>query len=118
VSAGATALLESKPANFPARSWIAMAGLIPSVLCCGLLRKRWRGLALVFLLGIVAVAFVGACGGGGSGGGGGGGTGGGGGGGTSGGGGGSNMYSLTVTAAPSNTSAVTTLGTVTVTVTH
>jgi len=111
VNASATALLESKPANSPARSLIALAGLLPLALCCGFLRKRCRNVLLVFLLGFMVFAFVGACGGGG-------GVGGGVGGGGGGGGGGSNTYSLTVTATPSNTSAVTTVGAVTVTVTH
>ncbi len=106
VTASATARLESKPAGSPARGVIALAGLLSLGLCCGLLHRRRRNVLLLFLFGFVVLTFV-ACGGGG----GGGGTGGGGG-------GGSDTYSLTVTAAPSYTSTVSTLGTVTVTVTH
>jgi hypothetical protein len=108
VTAGTTARLESKPASSPTRSMIALAGLLPLALCCGLLHGRRRKVVLLFLLGFVSLTFVGACGGGG-------GTGGGGGGG---GGGGSDVYSLTVTAYPSGTSLTSALGTVTVTVTH
>ena len=105
VNTGATARIESKPGPPSVRSLIAFAGLFPLTLCCGLLRRRWRNLLLVLLVGFPLFAFVGACGGAGGGGGGNGG-------------GGSNTYSLTVTAIPGGTSVVNTLGTVTVTVTH
>ena len=106
VNTSATALIESKPGPPPVRTLIAFVGLFPLALCCGLLRRRWRNVLLVFLVGFTVFAFVGACGGGGGAGGGGGGD------------GGSNTYSLTVTATPGGTSIVNTLGTVTVTVTH
>jgi hypothetical protein len=104
LSASGTARLESEPANSPTRSTIALAGLFPLALCCGFLHKKWRNALLTSVLGIIAILFVGACGGGAGGGGGGG--------------GGSNTYSLTVTAYPSGTSVTNSLGTVTVTVTH
>lgn len=58
VTASATALLKSKPASSPARSMIAMAGLLPLVLCCGFLRKRSRNVFLVFLLGFMVFRFL------------------------------------------------------------
>ncbi|MFP5235953.1 MAG: FG-GAP-like repeat-containing protein [Acidobacteriota bacterium] len=113
VNASATASLESKPAHSPLRSMTVLAGMLPLAFFCGILRSRRRNVLLLFLLGLVTLGFMGACGGaGGSAAGGGGGT-------SGGGGGGSNTYTLTVTASPNNTtSLVSTLGTVSVTVTH
>jgi hypothetical protein len=105
VNTSAIAFNETKPVPPPVRNLIAIAGLFPLALCCGLVRGRRCNLLLVLLLGFTAFVFVEGCGGGGGSGGGGGG-------------GGSNTYSLTVTATPGGTSIVNTLGIVTVTVTH
>ena len=105
VTAGANAMLEQSPAESSAPKMLALAGLFPLAICCGALRRRWRNLALLLILGGVLFTTITACGGGGSGG-------------SGGGGGGSETYSLTVTATPSGTTATTQMGIVTVTVTH
>jgi hypothetical protein len=105
ITAGSTAELQRELPLLRARNLVALAALFP-ILIHGR-RRRWS--ASLTALAALAISFsLIACGGGGAAGGSGGGSGG----------GGSNTYTVTITATPVNTSVTSTLGSVTVIVTH